>query len=101
MPLAATSPPIAPSAALPVEVPPSVSWSWLEPGNFGNIDLFGFYLAPMMLWLVLALVPFGLARLVLKRTGFYRFVWHSTLFDTALYVLALGVTTLAGGVRWL
>ena len=42
--------------------------------------------------LVLAVVAWGLcwgARRLLGTLGVYRWVWHSALFDTALYVLIL------------
>jgi hypothetical protein len=37
----------------------------------------------------------GLAiRTVLERTGFYRLVWHRSIFDLGIYVLLLGLVVL-------
>jgi hypothetical protein len=51
-----------------------------------EIDLFGVIVPSLLLWSVLAYV---LARIVSKaiaRVGLYRHMWHSALFDVALYV---------------
>ena len=66
----------------------------------------GFYLPPLLAWAALALLPFLGLRWVLARMGFYRFVWHRPLFDTALYVLVFGAVIFAlpalqGGTGWL
>jgi len=56
-----------------------------------EIDLFGIYVPPMVAYAAAAaLVWFVLSR-GLSRSGFYRFVWHPALFNTALYVLILSV----------
>ena len=60
-------------------------------GLFPDTVLFGFYLPPVMLWAVLALVPFLILRVVLQRFGLYRFVWHRPLFDAALYGILFGM----------
>jgi hypothetical protein len=31
---------------------------------------------------------------VLARTGFYRFVWHRSIFDLGIYVLVLGLVVI-------
>jgi hypothetical protein len=33
-------------------------------------------------------------RTVLARTGFYRFVWHRSIFDLGIYVLVLGLVVI-------
>jgi hypothetical protein len=33
---------------------------------------------------------------LLRAIGFYRWVWHRALFDLAIYVILLGVVTVAG-----
>jgi hypothetical protein len=45
--------------------------------------LFGEALAAALIWCVL--------RYALTRCGFYRFVWHPPLFNTALYVVLLSI----------
>jgi hypothetical protein len=55
----------------------------------GEVSFYGLYL-PWIMLLALAAWPlsWGVSRL-LAATGFYRWVWHPALFDTALYVLLL------------
>jgi hypothetical protein len=65
------------------------------------LDFFGFYLPPLVLWFVVALVPFILLRWGLDRIGAYTFIWHRPLFDAALYVVILGGLVFSGGTRWL
>lgn len=73
--------------------------------RFHTLDVFGFYLPPILLWALMALIPYLLARWGLRRTGFYRFVWHRPLFDMALYVIIFGAMVLGlpalGGMQWL
>ena len=70
-------------------------------GLFPDTVVFGFYLPPIMLWAVLALVPFLILRLALQVLGLYRFVWHRALFNVALYVLVLGGLVYLGVPAWL
>jgi hypothetical protein len=73
----------------------------LDIASLSPIDFFGFFLPPIMLWIVVALVPFVLLRWLLDRTGAYAFIWHRPLFDAALYVSILGGFIFSGGTRWL
>lgn len=73
---------------------------------FHTPEAFGFYLPPLMVWCLLALAPFLLLRWALLHSGFYRVVWHRSLFDAALYVIVLGAVmlglpALGGGMGWL
>jgi hypothetical protein len=63
------------------------------------LDFFGFYLPPLVLWALVALVL--VVRWVLGRTGAYDFIWHRPLFDVALFVAILGGLVFSGGTRWL
>lgn len=65
------------------------------------LDFFGFYLPPIILWILVLLVPFVVLRWALGRIGFYAFVWHRPLFDAALFVVLLGILIFSGGTRWL
>ncbi len=56
----------------------------------GEINLYGVLLPPLLAWLGVALVLAAGLRLVLARTGLYRFVWHRPLFDLAVLVILLG-----------
>ena len=58
-------------------------------------------LAGLVLWVVVAFVPFILLRWGLDRIGAYAFIWHRPLFDAALYVAILGGLIFSGGTRWL
>jgi hypothetical protein len=62
---------------------------------------FGFYLPPLVLWIVVALIPFILVRWGLGRIGAYGYVWHRPLFEAALFVAILGGVIFSGGTRWL
>ena len=64
-----------------------------------EIDLFGVLVPALLLWLVAAYLLGALLRLLLERSGLYRFVWHRALFDFALYVCLLGgVVYLSSGL---
>jgi hypothetical protein len=68
---------------------------------FHNVEFIGFYLPPLLLWAGIALIPFALVRWLLDRFGLYRFVWHRSLFNLALYVLLVGGAVLFGNLSWL
>ena len=62
--------------------------------RFAEIDLFGVYVAPIALLLVVAwVVTIGLRRLAV-RVGLLRRVWHPALFVFAVYVIVLAAMTL-------
>lgn len=55
-----------------------------------EFDLYGVYLPPLLVWVVLALaIRFVLKRL-LARAGAYRAIAHPALFDMALLVILTG-----------
>jgi Protein of unknown function (DUF1656) len=57
----------------------------------GEIDIFGVFV-PSVLVLMLVAYLINLAiRTVLAYVGFYRFVWHRSVFDLGIYVLVLGL----------
>lgn len=53
----------------------------------GEIDLSGVFVSPLLVWAVVALAPWVLARWGLELAGAYRLVWHRALFDIALFVI--------------
>ncbi|MCW3475558.1 DUF1656 domain-containing protein [Limobrevibacterium gyesilva] len=55
-----------------------------------EVDLYGIFVSPLLLWMVAALLVCGAVRRGLGALGFYRFVWHRPLFDLALLVIVLG-----------
>ena len=65
-----------------------------------ELDLYGLLVPPLLATAVIALaLTWGLRRL-LDRRGFYRLVWHATLFDLALFVIVLGLVAALGGSLW-
>jgi len=57
----------------------------------GELDVYGVFVSPLVLWAALALAVTALIRRVLAFSGFYRVVWHRPLFDLGLYVIVLAV----------
>jgi Protein of unknown function (DUF1656) len=57
----------------------------------GEIDIFGVFVpAVLVLMLIAYLINLGI-RTVFAYVGFYRFVWHRSIFDLGIYVLVLGL----------
>jgi len=57
----------------------------------GEIDILGVFVPSILVLMLIAyLVNIGV-RMVLTRIGFYRLVWHRSIFDLGIYVLVLGV----------
>ncbi|MHB1756198.1 MAG: DUF1656 domain-containing protein [Leptospirillum sp.] len=62
-----------------------------------EIDVLGLFFPPFLIWGVIAFLILGWVRVLLARLGFYRFVWHRSLVDIALWVIVSGVVvTLLG-----
>ena len=61
--------------------------------RFGEIDLFGVYVAPISLVMVAAwLITIALRR-VASRFGLLRYVWHPALFVFSVYIIVLSSWT--------
>ncbi|HTH17652.1 MAG TPA: DUF1656 domain-containing protein [Magnetospirillum sp.] len=58
---------------------------------FKEIDLTGVYVAPIILYLLLATPLFLACRWGLARLGVLSFVWHPALFEIALFALILAL----------
>jgi len=57
----------------------------------GEIDILGVFVPSVLVLMLIAyLINIGI-RMVLTRIGFYRLVWHRSIFDLGIYVLVLGV----------
>lgn len=56
----------------------------------GQFDLYGIFLPSFSALALLAYVVFRFFASVFAKVGFYRLVWHRSLFNVALYVTALG-----------
>jgi hypothetical protein len=60
----------------------------------GEIDIYGVFLPAV---LILMLVSYLLCLVVTRlfaRAGLYRFVWHRSIFDLAIYVIVLGIVVI-------
>ncbi|VVE71863.1 membrane protein [Pandoraea captiosa] len=56
----------------------------------GEIDIYGVFVPTLLALMVVAFVLTGALRFVLARLGFYKLVWHRSLFNLAVYIIALG-----------
>jgi hypothetical protein len=65
--------------------------------RFHEIDLFGVYVAPISMMLVLAWVITIALRRVAARFGLLRYVWHPALFVLSIFVMVLSAITLVVG----
>ena len=63
--------------------------------RFGEVDLFGIYVAPISLLMIVAWVATMAMRRLAVRVGLLRRVWHPALFVFAVYVIVLASLTLA------
>jgi len=63
--------------------------------KFVELDLFGVYVAPISVMLVIAWVVTIALRRVALRFGLLRHVWHPALFVSAVYMIVLSSIVLA------
>jgi hypothetical protein len=56
-----------------------------------EINFAGVLFPPMLGYMLVAVVIWYVVRYALTRFGFYRYVWHPPLFNTALYLTLLGL----------
>jgi hypothetical protein len=67
--------------------------------RFTEINLFGTYVAPISVMMVVAwIVTVGLRR-VASRVGLLQYVWHPALFVFAIYTIVLSTWVLAIAYR--
>lgn len=62
----------------------------------GEIDIYGVYFPVFVVFAAIAFLLLLVVKRLLDAGGIYRFVWHRPLFDIAIYVILLGVVTVAG-----
>jgi hypothetical protein len=65
-----------------------------------TVEFLGFYLPPFLIWAGLAVLPFIILRWLFGKVRFYRFVWHRSLFNLALYVMLMGSVVFLGNLAW-
>ncbi|HEU4563184.1 MAG TPA: DUF1656 domain-containing protein [Gemmatimonadaceae bacterium] len=58
----------------------------------GEVSFFGVYVPALLVAALGAGVVLIVLRRLLARLGVYRWVWHRTLVDVALYVILVGLT---------
>lgn len=59
-----------------------------------ELDLGGIYMAPIVLYAIVALPIFLVLRQILARIGCFRLFWHPALAETALYLSILSLLIL-------
>ncbi len=59
-----------------------------------EISLFGIFVPSILAYAVMAYVVMVALARVLRATGAYRFVWHQSLFNLAMFVCLLGASVL-------
>ena len=65
--------------------------------RFAEVNLFGVYVAPISLLMVLALVLLVVMRRIASYFGLLRFVWYMPLFEFAAYVILLSSIVISVG----
>lgn len=64
----------------------------------GQYDLYGVFLPSFSALTLLAYGMFRILTAVLAKIGFYRVVWHPSLFNLAFYITLLG--GLSAAINW-
>lgn len=59
-----------------------------------EVDLFGIYIAPIAFYIAIAIAVFMVIRRAIGLFGLDRFIWHSSLFDVALFVIIASLVTI-------
>jgi len=62
--------------------------------SFTEVNLFGIYVAPISVMMVVAWVITIALRRIATRFGLLRYVWHPALFVFAVYIIVLSSWTL-------
>ena len=60
----------------------------------GEIDVLGVFVPAVLVLMFIAYLVNLAIRTVLARIGFYRFIWHRSIFDLGIYVLVLGLVVI-------
>lgn len=63
--------------------------------SFTEVNIFGVYVAPMSVLMLVAWVITMLLRRIASRFGLLRYVWHPALFVFSVYLIVLSSITLA------
>jgi Protein of unknown function (DUF1656) len=60
----------------------------------GEIDISGIFVPAVLVLMLIAYLLSLAVRMVFGRIGLYRFVWHRSVFDLAVYVMLLGIVVI-------
>jgi hypothetical protein len=60
----------------------------------GEVDILGVFVPAVLVLMFIAYLINFVIRTVFERIGFYRFVWHRSIFDLGIYVLVLGLVVI-------
>jgi hypothetical protein len=60
----------------------------------GEIDVYGVYLPAILVLMLVAYLLCLVVTRVFAFVGLYRFVWHRSIFDLAIYVIVLGIVVI-------
>lgn len=55
-----------------------------------EVDIYGVFVPGLLVFAVVAVAATAVLQRLLDLVGFYRIVWHRSLFDLALFVVMLG-----------
>lgn len=62
---------------------------------FREANIFGIYVAPIAVLMLIAWLLLILIRSIAGRTGLWDAIWHPALFNAALYLILLSILVLA------
>jgi len=57
----------------------------------GEINVAGIFISPLLLCMIVAFVARILLSRIFDAIGLYRLIWQRPLFDTALFLILIGV----------
>jgi hypothetical protein len=60
----------------------------------GEIDIYGVYLPAVLVLMLVSYLFCLIVTRVFARVGLYRFIWHRSIFDLAIYVIVLGIVVI-------
>ncbi|OXC79942.1 DUF1656 domain-containing protein [Caballeronia sordidicola] len=60
----------------------------------GEVDIYGVFLPAVLVLMLVSYLFCLVVTRVFARVGLYRFVWHRSIFDLAIYVIVLGIVVI-------
>jgi hypothetical protein len=60
----------------------------------GEIDIFGVYVPALLVLMFIAYLLNMVLTKVFALAGLYRFIWHRSVFDLAIYIVLLGIVVI-------